>query len=194
MSEGGAGRDGVGRQTGHRRLAVIEGVLAIFATAAAVAWIGIDRTGAYFFAAAAAGLALVAFRTMQIDLTFRDAANRVDRGETVLAQLSGRQAESLSWLRRPLLVVLTEHNVYFFESSISSRGPVERRAYNDLTEFGLGERSQSAALRIGLPDRVFVVSGLILDEVAAAEALVDQKRPKLIVSPIAPTLEAQSND
>lgn len=194
MPEGGAGQDRVDRQTDHRRFSVVEGVLAIFAAAVAVAWIAVDRTGAYFFAAGAAGLALIAFRTFQIDLTLRNAANRVDRGETALAQISGRQAEGLSWLRRPLVVVLTEHYLYFFESSIFSREPVERRAYNDLMEFGLGERSQAATLRIGLPERVFVVSGLIIDEVAAAEALVDQKRPKLIVSPIAPALEALSND
>lgn len=181
--------------TRGRRYVAVEAVLALLSVAvAAFMWQHDESTGAYFFAFAGSMFAILSFKTLQIDVTIRDVPNRIDRGQSMLAQMSGRQFKRASWARRPVLVVLTEHYLYVFESTIRPCEPVVRRAYNDLMEFGLGEGQQRAALRIGLPDRTVVISGLITSEVAGIEAVINEQRPTLIKQPIAPVLAAQLKD
>lgn len=179
----------------HRSYIVAEVVFTLVcASIAGFLWAGVGGFSAAFWTFAALSGALITYKTAQIFATLNDAPNRIDRGQVVVAQLSGRQFKPLSWARRPLLIVLSEHYLYVFESTIRRCDPIARRAYNDLMEFGLGDGTQRAVLRIGLPDRTFAIAGVIGSEVVPVEAMINIKRPLLIKEPIAPALEAMLDD
>lgn len=166
----------------------------ILLVAAVVSWVWFDKVLAVFLGFFAVVLTISSLRSAQVAFIRSGIEDRIDRGETVLAQIGGRRHVRASLFRAPLFVVLTDRYLYAWTIGVKPGPPDVRRAYNDLLAVGWGERSKALTLVIELPDRRLEMVGLMLDELERFEEVLAVKRPGLVGEALSPRLAAAFDD
>jgi hypothetical protein len=149
---------------------------------AAVSWVWFDKALAIITFIIGIFLTISAFRCLQVYAMRREIEFRLDRGQTVLAELGGRRHQRFSWFRSPLYLVLTEHYLYAFEVGFRSSPPIIRRAYADLMSVRFGTGTRAATLLIEVPDQTLEVVGVMEDEVRRFEIVLRARR-QIVVQP-----------
>lgn len=169
-----------------RRTAIITYVISDIAlVAAAVLWLVGDKpfAGLVFFAGLV--LTMIALRAAQIVFIRSQIADRIDRGQTILAELAGRRHARFSWLRSPWYVVLTDHYLYGFLVTIRPSDAVARVAHGDIMGFRLGTGTKATTIIVELPSESIEVVGVTSEQLHWFEDELVRHRPDLVRESVA---------
>jgi hypothetical protein len=156
---------------------LIADVLYLFAAAS---WIWFDTILAVVLFFLAVALTMSAVRCLQVAGLRKDIESRLDRGQSVLAELGGRRHRRFSWFVAPLFLVLTEDYFYAFDVGLRPEPPTVRRAYSDVMAVHLGTKMKAATLQIELPDQTLEIVGIMQDELGRVETVLKAKRPSAV--------------
>lgn len=144
---------------------------------AAVSWVWFDKGLAIITFIIGIFLTISAFRCLQVYAMRREIEFRLDRGQTVLAELGGRRHRRFSWFHAPLYLALTENYLYAFDVGFRPSPPIARRAYADVMSVGFGTGMGAVTLNVELPDQTLKIVGVTEDELRRFEIVLNAKRP-----------------
>lgn len=174
-----------------RRTAIITYVISDIALiAAAVLWLVGDKpfAGLVFFVGLV--FTVIALRAAQIVFIRSQIADRIDRGQTILAELAGRRHARLSWLRSPWYLVLTDHYLYGFLVTIRTSDAVVRAAHGDIMGFRLGTGTRSTTIIVELPSESIEIVGVTSEQLHWFEEELARRRPDLVAESVADKFDA----
>lgn len=170
----------------YRLSAIVTYVLSDVAlVGAAVLWLTGDRESAAIVFAVGLVLTAIALRAAQIVFIRSQIADRIDRGETILAELAGRRHVRASWLRSPWYVVLTDQFLYGFIVTVKPSDAVVRTAHGDIRGFRLGTGAKATTVTVELPSATIELDGASAEQLRCFEGELAARRPDLVRESVA---------
>jgi hypothetical protein len=161
---------------------------------AVASWVWFDKVFAVIAFIFGIFLTISAFRCLQVYAMRREIEFRLDRGQSVLAELGGRRHVRFSWFRSPLYLTLTEDYLYAWDVGFRAAPPRVRRAYGDVMSVRFGTKMKAATLLIELPDETLEIVGVMTDELDRFERVLTAKRPTAVQPGLAEYLRELNAD
>lgn len=169
-----------------RRTAIITYVLSDVAlVGAAVLWLTGDREYAGLVFVVGLLLTAIALRAAQIVFIRSQIADRIDRGQAIVAELAGRRHVRASWFRSPWYVVLTDLHLYAFLVTVRPSDAKLRAAYRDISGFRLGTGTKTPTVVIELLGEAIEIDGVTSEQLRWFEYELAARRPDLVRESVA---------
>lgn len=169
-----------------RRTAIVTYVISDIALiGAAVLWLVGDRLLAGLVFLIGLVFTVVALRAAQIVFIRSQIVDRIDRGQTIVAELAGRRHVRASWFRSPWYVVLTDHYLYAFLVTVRPSDARVRVAHGDIMGFRLGTGMKATTVIVDLPSDSIEIVGITSEQLHWFEAELAAKRPDLVRESVA---------
>lgn len=159
--------------TGYRLAAIVTYVISDLAlVGAAVAYVLVDLKTALAIGAVAVLFTLIALRCGQIVFASRYYEDRIPDDESVAYEFGARRAVPMSWLRSPLLVLVTDRAVHAFVVGVIARDAVATAAHDAGVSLRQSPTARSGDVDLQIGAQTIGLRGLSADTMAEANALL----------------------
>lgn len=158
---------------GYRVAAIVTYVISDVAlVGAAAAYVFVDLRTALAIGLVAVIFTLIALRCGQIVFAQRTYERRVPDGEVIAYELGARRAVPVSWLRSPMLVIVTDQAVHAFVLSVFPHPAVASGVHSAGVSLRQSPTSQKGVVDLQIGDQVIGLRGLSAEKVEEASELL----------------------